>query len=220
MCFSKEASITTTFLLYSAVFYSLFNNYHKNKYFLFVMLGYILTVGIIEPLEGVIHAIYEKDKSTTSKSFTNIETALWFSLLLQPVIMGLLFITLKINPAYNKYIIGFNIFFYAYTIYVYDHVRLDITPKITNGYTKMYFNNFSCENNLWCILEISGFLLPIIFGSIKSIHIMILLIQQLIIIFVSTFLSKKMDHTMGSLWCFISSIGLWIQILAKKFIMA
>ena len=220
MCFSKEASFITTFLLYSAVFYSIINNYHKNKYFLFVMLGYILTVGIVEPLEGVIHAVYEKEKSTTAKSFTNLETALWFSLLLQPLFMALLFITLKINPVYNKYIIGFNIIFYAYTIYFYDNIRLDLIPKNTNGYTKMSFN-FSCENNIWCVLEVMGFLIPIILGSIKSIHIMVLLIQQLVIICISTFLSSKtMDNTMGTLWCFLSSIGLWVQIIAKKYLMA
>lgn len=220
MCFSKEASFITTFLLYSAVFYSIINNYHKNKYFLFVMLAHILTVGIVEPLEGLIHAVYEKEKSTTSKLFTNLETLIWFSLLLQPLLICLLFIRLKINPVYNKYLIGFNIIFYAYTIYFYDNIRLDLIPKNTNGYTKMGWN-FSCKNNIWCVFEISAFMLAIILGSIKSIHIMVLLIQQIVIIYISTFLSKKTGHTtMGSLWCFISSIGLWVQIIAKKFLMA
>ena len=32
MCFSKEASIITTFLVYSAAIYSIVNNYHKSKF--------------------------------------------------------------------------------------------------------------------------------------------------------------------------------------------
>ena len=217
MCFSKEASIITTFLVYSAVIYSILNNYHKNKYFLFVILIHILTVGIIEPLEGVIHALYEKEKSTSSKLFTKLETALWFSILLQPLFQCLLFIILKINPNYNKYVIGLNVLFYTYTMYVYDNIRLDIIPKNENGYTKMYFNKLS-QNIYWARFEILTFLLPIILGVNKSIHMLVLLIQQIIIIFMASFIGKKIDHSMGSLWCFISSVGLWLQIIVKKFL--
>ena len=217
MCFSKEASIITTFLVYSAAIYSIVNNYHKSKYFLFVILGHILTVGIIEPLEGVIHALYEKEKSTSSKLFKNLETALWFSILLQPLFQCLLFIILKINPNYNKYVIGLNVLFYTYTMYVYDNIRLDIIPKNENGYTKMYFNKLS-QNIYWARFEILTFLLPIILGVNKSIHMLVLLIQQIIIIFMASFIGKKIDHSVGSLWCFFSSVGLWLQIIVKKFL--
>ena len=217
MCFSKEASIITTFLVYSAAIYSIVNKYHKSKYFLFVILGHILTVGIIEPLEGVIHALYEKEKSTSSKLFKNLETALWFSILLQPLFQCLLFIILKINPNYNKYVIGLNVLFYTYTMYVYDNIRLDIIPKNENGYTKMYFNKLS-QNIYWARFEILTFLLPIILGVNKSIHMLVLLIQQIIIIFMASFIGKKIDHSVGSLWCFFSSVGLWLQIIVKNFL--
>ena len=111
MCFNKEVSIFSTFLVYSAVIYSILNNYHKNKYFLFVILFYLLTSGITQPLEGLIHFIYEKEKSNKSVLFINTETLIWFSLLLQPLIVMLLFIILKLNPSNNKYVVGLNIIF-------------------------------------------------------------------------------------------------------------
>ena len=216
MCFSKELSIFTTFLVYSAVIYSILNNYHKNKYFLFVILYHVFTSGIIQPLEGFIHSIYEKDKSNKSSLFINTEKLIWFSVLLQPLFAMIFFIILKINPSNNKYVIGLNLIFYIYTYFVYNDVRLKIKSKNENGYTKIIWTNIVEKNPIWTGLEIFTFWSPIIFSLTKSLHMKILLTHQVLILLLSNIISFDGSHSSGSLWCFFSSMGVWIQIIAKK----
>ena len=216
MCFNKEASIFSTFLVYSALVYAIANKYYTNKYFLFVILFYLLTSGITQPLEALIHFIYEKEKSNKSPLFINTETLIWFSILLHPLIVMLLFITLKINPSNNKYVIGLNIIFYMYTLFVYKDIRLKIKLDNSNGYNKILWTNIQKNNYLWTVLEILAFWSPIIFSLSKSIHMKILLIAQLIQIVSANILFNDGNHYAGSLWCFFGSLGIWFQIFAKK----
>lgn len=218
MCFNKEVSVFSTFLVYSAAIYSILNNYHKNKYFLFVILFYVLTSGITQPLEGLIHLIYEKEKSNKSDLFINTEKLIWFSLLLQPLIVMLLFIVLKLNPSNNKYVIGLNIIFYIYTYFVYNDIRLKIKSKNENGYTKILWTNIQKNNYLWTGLEMLTFISPIIFSLSKSFHMKVLLIVQLIQLLMANTLFNNGNHYAGSLWCFFGSFGIWTQIIAKNFL--
>lgn len=215
MCFNKELSLFATSLTYSAVIFSILNKYHHYKYFYFVMLYHIFTSGIIEPLEGVTHFVYQRQKSVDTFSIRFLESCIWYSLLLQPLIGSLLFIKFNLNPDKNKKIVIINSIFYIYTLYIYKSICIKIKPKNENGYTKLEWKNIT-NNNIWNKLEVFAFWSPLFFAFNKSIQIKICLIQQIIILLISRLLSLTRFHFTPSLWCFISSSGIWNQILITK----
>ena len=180
------------------------------------MLIHIFTTGIIEPLEGIIHVIFEKQKKKT-KLFFLMEKIIWFSLLLQPLIVCILFIILEMEPKFNKICILSNVAFYVYCTTVYKKVRLDIEIKQESGYTKLMWRNITGKGSrIFCLWEIAQCFIPCVILYNKSYIMKYFILLHVNIIMMSGMINLNNMHDGGPMWCFISSLGSWYMVLIQN----
>ena len=215
MCFNERVSLITSISLYSSIIYSIKKQYHQDRYFLYIILCAISTSGIIEPLEGIIHHKYKKS-GKISKYLTNI---VYLNLMCQPHITSLFAMVFKILTTKQKIIlITLNSTLIYFQIKTKPN-KIYIEPVEEKGYTKLAWKNMTYEQVtgnkevIIFLLHIFVTILPLLMNIEKSKVCKITLIIQITIILISIAISQLGLHRLGSIWCLLSSINIFITII-------
>ena len=203
MCFNYKLSLLTTFLHYSALTFILKSNNHKSKELMFYSTVLTLTTGLIEPLEGIIHYNFEKKGKFIFKKL------LAYCIYLQPFLSIISYIFF-----YRDFKLIIPLLFH------YILFKFDPKIKINNEHHLKFFkpsNNIklSVVNGLpSAISQIFLTLLPLILLSLKVRKYKYVVMFHLVSIFVIKM--NYIDGYVPTLWCFITSLSLWIYIVEEK----
>lgn len=208
MCFNYKFSLLATTLHYSAVGFILSKTKLRNdKNLLYCMLFLTTTTGLVEPIEGFIHYKYVDDMQVQIPVM--YRKVLKYALLMQPLFSNVIFMVLKVNPQFNKYL--FVSLVIHYIIVIKSKVKSNQISIYNQEEKKLSWKWIENVPDLMRYSQVISFWMPLIL----SIHIKILLrhllINQICIFITGDFVTKSYSRN-GSIWCFFSSSSLWYLI--------
>lgn len=205
MCFNYKISVITTFLIYASIGkIILFKKIDKG--ILYCVLGIMLTTGIVEPLEGIIHFRY-----MMNQEYIFLSEYLEGSIRLQPYFSLFLFLLIGINKKYNKFI--YLCIFIQLVIDMSFCSSTNIKIINDNGMNKLSWDFMNNYPNYYYVFYVISCFVPLLIGAMKYESMKILLYFQIIISIIAMLLTRlsliNIIHT-GSLWCLLQSIGLFL----------
>lgn len=215
MCFNYKISILTTINIYSAVYYILKNKLYKNKAILYLMIVQILTSGLIEPLEGIIHYDYEvnkRDKDTVKRSN---RIALKYLVASQSFSVIVSYILIGMKKKHNLLLIFLLLLHYV----LFSQEKIDDKIEVIKS-GKIHKLYWYYEKDLSFIYSSSVVVTSFapLFSSFDRVEFRIAFFYHVIsIIMIQIYkLRNKNSYWTGSLWCLFSSNILWTVISSKK----